>query len=158
MKYTIYQISCNDDSIIDSYIGHTLNLEKRKKTHRNDCSTIKCQTRKLYSVMLNNGGFYNWTFTILNEYDCDKTQIKKFERDYIESSKPTLNQELPGRTTKEWQKNTYDKKANTEKMRLYRLQKFECPCGAVVTKPEKARHLKSEKHKLKITIKELSST
>jgi len=141
----IYKLSSKDAD--EFYIGQTSDISKRFIYHRNDCSTVKCQKRKLYSYIIENGGFNKWSLSILAIVKGSLEYCKKRERFYIEKLKPTLNHELPGRTTKEWQKDNYCKKANTEKMRKYRQIKIHCICGKIISKPEKARHEKTLWHK-----------
>ena len=63
----VYKIFCKDDTIQDTYIGHTKNFETRKTNHMKDSLT---SSNKLYDFIRNHGGWYNWDMVILGSYRC----------------------------------------------------------------------------------------
>jgi len=138
---------CKDANVNDFYIGHTTNLKKRYKGHCDEIERERSHKRLLYVCIKKNGDIQNWDIVELEQLEGDLTEAKNRERFYIESLCPTLNKEIPNRTRKEWQKQNYNKEKNTEKMREYRKIKITCECGAIFSKPEKARHEKTKWHK-----------
>ena len=38
-KCIIYKIVCNDENVLESYVGHTTNFVKRKYNHKSNCKT-----------------------------------------------------------------------------------------------------------------------
>ena len=88
MKQYIYKINCKDEIISDFYIGRTKNFKRRFGEHRRACKSKKIG---LYNCIRLNGGWDNWTMTILNEYDCDEAEIDEIESGLIIQLKPKLN-------------------------------------------------------------------
>jgi hypothetical protein len=99
----IYKITCNDTTITDLYVGHTINFVQRKNAHKNTClneksSSYKC---KLYEVIRNNGGWNNWKMEIVNFFNCkDLCEAKQREQEYFVSLNATLNSIEPFPTQK----------------------------------------------------------
>jgi len=101
----IYKICCKNTDITDIYVGHTTNIKKRIRHHKNTCKNPKNNRYhlKVYEFIRNNGGFDNWNIIVLEEYPCNSFSdaiIK--EREYYETLKPTLNMIYPQRTNKEY--------------------------------------------------------
>jgi hypothetical protein len=99
----IYKITCNDTNVSDLYVGHTTNFVERKRAHRhnsinNKSSNYSC---KLYEVIRNNGGWYNWKMSIVNFFDCkDQYEARVKEQEYFVSLNATLNSIEPMPTPK----------------------------------------------------------
>ena len=103
-KTVLYKIVCKDINIIDIYIGHTTNFNKRKIKHKSRCNNEKNKSYnlKVYQFIRNNGGFENWKIIIIEDYPCEnKLEAKTRERYWIEELKPLLNSNIPGRTQEE---------------------------------------------------------
>ena len=101
----IYQITCNDPLITDTYIGSTTDLTLRIRKHKQSCYNEKQSNynRKVYKFMRENGGFENFTFKILEEVNCEnKNELLLTERYFIETLKSSLNVEIPSRTKEEY--------------------------------------------------------
>lgn len=102
----IYKIYCKDENIKDCYIGSTNNLTKRKRQHKYtyDNINIKNCNLKLYTFIRANGGFENFDFIILEQFNTiiDKQDLFKIEGQYIKNNNSTLNCRLAGRTVKEY--------------------------------------------------------
>ena len=101
----IYKLCCKDASITDEYIGSTCNKYKRKQGHKRDCNNKnrKGYDSPVYQFIRANGGFENWDLIVLEEYSCEsKVQLEMKEREWIELRKPTLNRNVPTRTSKEY--------------------------------------------------------
>jgi len=72
-KTIIYKIVCNDNSVVECYIGHTINFKSRKNAHKNSCYLEKDReyNKKLYQMIREHGGWDNWTMTPICEYPCE---------------------------------------------------------------------------------------
>ena len=62
-KTVIYKIICNDNYIKDVYVGHTVDLTRRRYEHKCSCINEKRKSYnyKLYKFIRENGGWNNWT-------------------------------------------------------------------------------------------------
>ncbi len=144
----VYAFSCKDQEVKEFYIGYTKNLTNRITTHRNACKIDKHQW---YKFVNDNGGFDNWVFNIIEE-DCEKSR----ERFYIEELKPQLNNNIPGRTKKEYDQSEQGKKfaqeyysKNKDKILKQIKEKADCPhCGKNMRKNSISRHIKKYCKKL----------
>jgi hypothetical protein len=90
----IYKIYCKDSTIKELYIGHTTNFVQRKHAHKQSCINEKSSNHqcKLYKVIRENGGWYNWRMEIINFFNCkDHYEAKIKEQEYFESLNATLN-------------------------------------------------------------------
>jgi hypothetical protein len=89
----IYKITCNDVNITDVYIGHTVNFVQRKYAHK-QCS-IKEQG-KLYTTIRDNGGWDNWTMSIIHFFTCKNLyEARQTEQEYYKLLNGTLNSVEP---------------------------------------------------------------
>ena len=101
----IYKIWCKDFNIKDEYIGHTKNLITRRTDHKSNCNNekSKCYNYKLYKHIRENGGWVNWILVQIEAYPCNNiNEARARERYYIELLKPSLNCDIPNRTSKEY--------------------------------------------------------
>ena len=158
-KCYIYKICCKDPTITDCYIGSTTNIIRRRSDHKSSCTCIsnRAYNRYVYTFIRNNGGWENWTMTLLEEFSCEtKMQQLKKERDFIEQLKPTLNKAVPANhqtgdvyDVKEY-KATY-RKENVDKIkeakREYSQKEIHCPCcNHTIRINDRARHNRTKKH------------
>ena len=87
----IYKIYCNNDTITDTYIGHTTNFYVRKHQHKNACNDSK-NVLKIYKTIRENGGWGNWNMIEIAKYNCkDSTEARIKEQQHYEELKSTLN-------------------------------------------------------------------
>jgi hypothetical protein len=94
----IYKITCNDNTITDTYVGHTTNFVQRKHTHKNSCSNEKSPNYncKLYKTIRQHGGWSNWKIEIVNFFNCnDQNEAKQKEQEYFELLNANLNSVEP---------------------------------------------------------------
>ena len=102
----IYKIYCKNENIKDCYVGSTNDLIRRKWTHKCKCNNINSDRYniKLYTFIRANGGFENFDFIILEQFNTiiDKQDLFKIEGQYIKNNNSTLNCRLAGRTVKEY--------------------------------------------------------
>ena len=165
----IYKIYCKDKDIKDCYIGSTNNIKNRILNHKSICNNENSKNYNNYKYIYirENGGFANWTYEIMCE--CPKEDRYKTERYYVENTKNTnLNKQIPNRGSKEYDKEyrelNRDKikeqkkeyyESNKDKIKDIKNKKYNCECGGLYTYGDKARHLKTKKHELFISSKEV---
>ena len=90
----IYQLTCKDESVSDTYIGHTTNIERRISDHCKD-SLTRCI--KLYEFIRSHGGWQNWYMKILGTYVCNNLgQASRIEWYWWNKLGGTLNSVRPG--------------------------------------------------------------
>ena len=93
-KSVIYKIRCEDDNIIEFYLGSSINFKRRILQHKKACYN-KCKKsyhNKLYSFMRQTGGFDNFEFIELEKIVCNnKYELLQKEQKYIDELKPLLN-------------------------------------------------------------------
>lgn len=91
----IYMIYCNNNNILDTYIGYTtMQISERMKVHdrctRNPAN--KSYTNKVCTFIRENGGWINWSYRIIEECNCSsKEQARELEKYWIRHYKPSLN-------------------------------------------------------------------
>lgn len=120
---TIYKIVCNDVNVLDTYVGHTTCMVKRKCQHKSSCNNEKSKEYNLnvYQSIRANGGWINWSMIEIEKYNCsDFQEAKKWERYWIETLKSTLNAVIPTRTGKEYRLEHKDELS--KKNKEYRLE------------------------------------
>jgi group I intron endonuclease len=95
----IYKLVNNVDE--EFYVGSTCTtLAKRLYGHKHHGT--KDKKRQVY-VHLNAIGWQNVDIVLITEYPCNnKMELERQERYWIEELKPTLNQNIPTRTSEEW--------------------------------------------------------
>ena len=87
----IYKIYCNNDTITDTYVGHTTNFYVRKYQHKNSCNNSK-NVLKIYKTIRENGGWDNWNMIEIAKYNCnDSTEARIKEQQHYEELQSTLN-------------------------------------------------------------------
>jgi hypothetical protein len=101
----IYKIICKDSNITDIYIGSTINFKRRKIEHKYSCNNEndKRYNLKVYQYIRENGGWDNFEMVIIEKYPCNDI-YKAIEREgyFVKELKASLNNNIPGRTDKEW--------------------------------------------------------
>ena len=165
----IYKIVCKDTTITECYVGSTTDFKIRKYKHKTSCNNVNCRkyNLKVYKFIRENGGFNNFEFIKIKNYECcSKVELEKEERKYIELNGCELNTQIPARNNKEWYIDNKEKiKENNKKYRENNLEKikerqkkyyldnkeknnkkFKCDCGCVYQYKCKARHFKTIKH------------
>jgi len=103
-KTIIYKIVCNDLSIKDCYVGHTINMTKRKCCHKSACNNEKDKAHnlKIYQIIRENGGWSNWAMLLVEKFPCkDKYEACKREREVYEELEAKMNMVIPYLTQEE---------------------------------------------------------
>jgi len=174
-KSKIYKIFCLDPSVTDTYVGSTLNLQKRKSYHKYSCNTNN-SNQYLYRFIRDNGGFDNWEFELLETFPCwGRCQLLIRENYWWNKIQPTLNINTPGllatlggddsklRCLRYKQAKERDPERvsamNKAKARRYReahpvrvreskSKTYLCECGSKCWSSNKARHEATLKHQM----------
>ena len=107
-KTIIYKIVCNDLNVNGCYVGHTINMTKRKYSHKSICHNEKSKyhNRKIYKIIRENGGWENWTMLLVEKFPCkDKHEACKREREVYEELDAKMNTLIPYLTQEEYNQN-----------------------------------------------------
>src|SRR4051812_88790 len=110
-KGVIYQLSCLNPAITDNYIGSTTNFIQRKRQYKSDALNEACAryNNKLYKCIRENGGWINWTMTMIEDVPCtSKRELEKRERYHFEQLKPSLNGNHPSTSQTECKMQYYE--------------------------------------------------
>ena len=100
----MYKIVCDDLNVKDCYVGHTINMTKRKCTHKHACNNMndKAHNLKIYKIIRQNGGWDNWSMILVEKFPCkDKNEACKRERELYEELDAKMNMVRPYRTHEE---------------------------------------------------------
>ena len=103
-KTIIYKIVCNDLNVTDCYVGHTINMTKRKYWHKSACTNEKNKAYnfKIYKIIRENGGWENWTMLLVEKFPCkDNHEACKRERELYEELDAKMNTRRPYLTKEE---------------------------------------------------------
>ena len=97
----IYKIICKDKNITSSYVGLTIDFNKRKYAHEN--SYINLKKGKLYDCIRENGGWDNWEMIAVEKYSCFlRKEAGLREKYWYEKLNPDLNTNYPARNYDEY--------------------------------------------------------
>ena len=93
-NYTFYKFSCKTEDIECCYVGSTANFLARQRNHKYSTNNTnsKDYNIKLYEIIRANGGWENWTMTIIGEAEnisLKDARIK--EEEYRVNLKAELN-------------------------------------------------------------------
>jgi hypothetical protein len=88
-KLVIYKIKCNDQSVMDFYVGSTTCLKSRKCMHKKAVENSKL---KIYETIRANGGWENWSMVEIELYPCNSsTEARIREQYWIDELQAKLN-------------------------------------------------------------------
>jgi len=89
-KTIIYKIKCNDENVLEFYVGHTTNYPKRKYNHKSELEQGNKQ--KVYEMIRANGGWENWTMVEVEVYPCNSSVEARIREEYWrETLQATMN-------------------------------------------------------------------
>ncbi len=140
----IYIIKCKDETITDSYVGHTTNFSNRCKQHIEVLDHIKSHKLQypLYKFIRENGGWDNWEIIEIEKWPCEtREDAIAREAHWYNPIVHTLNKQDPGCTGRQAVTKRYNQTHDA-----IRKEKFECPCGGRYTYTGKSSHLKMKIH------------
>jgi hypothetical protein len=145
----VYKIKCKIPTITDIYIGSTINFNKRKSVHYENCYNINSNNymMNLYIFIRRNGGFNNFDFDIIEECPCnDKKELRQRERYYQDLYNPSLckNRAYTTYTEKLIYVHQYYS-ANKDYINNYRNEVYNCDhCDKTYTLRNKTTHKKTK--------------
>ena len=151
-KGLIYKICCNDENIKEIYIGSTVDLKSRRKSHKCSCHNEKGKkyNRYIYKFIRDNGGWSNWTIIELYKYPCaNKIELEQEEDRMMIELKSTLNSQRAFRNPTEYRNDNIEtiKKKNAE-YRDNNRETINKQCAEYYAKNKETINMKS-KEKLK---------
>ena len=106
-KTIMYKFVCNDLNVNDCYVGHTINMTKRKYQHKFRCHNEKDKSYnyKIYQIIRENGGWENWSMLLVEKFPCkDNHEACRREREIYEELGAKMNTIRPYRTQEERKK------------------------------------------------------
>ena len=114
MTTTFYKLHHSVDQTKECYVGSTSNFAIRKSNHKSVCNNAnsKDHNYRLYRYIRSNGGFNNWTFTILEQRN-NMTKKRKLLRERVLTDRHgvSLNTQKAGALI-EVGKQEYDRQGN----------------------------------------------
>ena len=125
-KTIMYKIVCNDLTIKDCYVGHTINMVKRKCAHKYACNNEKNKAHnlKIYKIIRQNGGWDNWNMVLVEKFPCkDSSEACKREREVYEELDAKMNMIRPYFTQEEHKK--YGKEYREDHKEYYKQYREE---------------------------------
>ena len=155
-KTNIYKIVCNDLNIKECYVGHTINMTKRKCKHKKACNNEidRAHHFKIYKIIRENGGWENWDMVLVEKFPCkDKFEACKRERELYEELDAKLNTFRPYRTHAEHKENLNQNQKKYNQINKKRIaekkkEKVECKyCSKLLSNHNMSRHHKTCKSK-----------
>ena len=142
---TFYKLHYAHDNTKECYVGSSSNFAQRKSAHKFNCNKPNSNAHNLrvYRYIRSNGGFANWTFTVLEERD-NMTERRKLLRERVltERHGGTLNTQKAGALL-EVGKQEYDRSYHRQNADTDNI----CDrCGGMYrSKCNKTRHQRSQK-------------
>jgi len=117
MDFIIYKLVCNSLNVNCRYVGYTANFTKRKYSHKNASinETNKNYNDKIYQIIRDNGGWYNWSMIELCHCK-NKEEARARQRYYCELLKADMNIRCAGRSKKEYLEQTKEQKKQYDKI------------------------------------------
>ena len=105
-EISFYRFVCNDPEIQSSYVGHTVDFNRRKAQHKSVCNNPNARIHHLqiYQTIKEYGGWDNWRMLeIESRLVKDKREAERIEQEYIDNLKANLNtcKAFRGETTQE---------------------------------------------------------
>ena len=149
----VYKLYCKDSSVDKFYIGSTKNFKKRLTVHK---SRYKSLNLDVYKYIREHGGWSNWTYLFLEEYEdgFDKHLLKERESYHIKLTwDMNLNSERPygvgdGRVEREKIYKKIYRQEHKNEINEKKKITIDCGfCGLNVRKYGMKRHQRSKKCK-----------
>ena len=163
--YTFYKIVNINGDIELCYVGSTVNMKERVRTHRNVCNNKnnKRFNNKLYTTIREHGGWCEFKMIeIGTAQQLTKRQAEKIEEEYRVKLNAKLNSHKCFNTPEQTKQQDYEyREKNKEKIAVeqkeYReknkqviaernKKKITCECGCIVNTNLLPRHKRTPKH------------
>ena len=117
-EVSFYRFVCSDPTIINTYVGSTVNFTNRKSRHKFSCNnqSNKDYNSKVYQIIRENGGWCNWNMIeIESQLVESKRHAERVEQEWIEKFHADMNchkSHCGIKTKKEYDKQYYIKNAD----------------------------------------------
>lgn len=141
-----FEILKYDDAYIELYEAYP--CENKEQLRKREGEIIREKKNEIVNIRIETRTNAEW-YIDNKEVLCEKMKI------YREQNKEKLSQQK-----KEYIESNYDevkerwaeyRNSHKEEIKAWKKQVIKCECGASITKGSKALHIKSEKHKSKIS-------
>jgi len=137
------------DNVDKVYVGSTCsNLKKRLTRHKSHYKTF-LDGRFHYLSSFEICKYDDVVIELVCDVNCESMkELRKIENDYI------IKLDCVNKKNENFNRKKYNTEYSNKyyhKNKKYLNRKYKCKCGSVIGKMEKARHEKSNKHKLYIT-------
>ena len=171
----IYEIKSTDTSIPEIYIGSTWDIRQRYWSHNSNCynENSKEHNNPVYIYIRERGGWDNFEMNVIDNDEFEnKLQRLVLEQLYIDKyGLDNLLNQCNAYTSEEVERERamkYAKKyreehrqrlndnakqfreKNKDKISLDRKEKMLCECGLIISKVDKAKHYRTQRHINKI--------
>ena len=148
-KTVVYSIFCKDQTVNDTYVGHTTDFCQRYKGHKSSCNNelSRSYKYKLYTTIRENGGWDNWDMLIIEDYPCNNVvEARERERYWIEFLSSSLNIVIPNRSKKEYSQlyNIINREHLSACAKIYRENNQDKIKAYIENNKEKINELKKE--------------
>jgi len=156
------------------YVGSTTDFRRRKATHKNKCNNEndKNYNLKVYTMIRENGGWKAFEIKPYQEFPCESSLQLQIQEEKVrkelnanlnmikaytskEERKEYIKEYQSKKERKEYIKEYYENNKNKIKeysAKFYQenikkiKEKYECDCGSICGKGNKAHHEKTQKH------------
>jgi len=87
-------VKIDNPSFIDCYVGHTIDIIKRRYQHKHNHNNPnhKHYNFKIYKTIRENGSWENWKMLVIHQQICkDNIEARQIEQNYIEELNAKMN-------------------------------------------------------------------
>ena len=121
---TVYHISkIIPDDNYDVYVGSTSKPLRRRLSHHKCLATLSSNANNKFYKRMNEVGLDKWGIKPLLVLECDREEIRKFERRWIKTLKADLNTRSPLETKEEiYQRQKKYRQENKEEVRQREME------------------------------------
>ena len=126
-EVSFYRFVCADPTIINTYVGSTVNFTKRKNNHKSRCNNSfnKNHNLKVYQLIRENGGWCNWSMIEIESRLVEsKRHAERIEQEWIKKFNADMNckKSFGGENITEYKKQHYIE--NADKKKEYQKQHY----------------------------------
>jgi hypothetical protein len=159
-------VRIDEPNFTDCYVGHTVDIIKRKCNHKTVCHNPNSKTYnlKIYKTIRDNGGWDNWKMLVIHQQICkNDIEARQIEQNFIEelgAKMNILNAYISEEDKKEYHKEFYEnnkeqlieyykeyRENNKEKIKEYRKELYENNKEKFNQKNKEYRENNKEYHK-----------
>jgi hypothetical protein len=150
MKYIIYRITTGDYT----YIGSTVDLKQRKKTHKCDCNKEggANYNLRIYQMIRETGGWDKCEMVPIEEFECENRTYALIREEHWRREYNANMNSMRAYTTEEEAKANHKarqkkyRESNKEIINAKQNQQYTCACGGNYQHSHKSKHERTKKH------------